>query len=50
VRDYLESIHWNKQPPAPALPEEVARRTGEKYREAYRALTGRTLEEELAGL
>ena len=50
VRDYLESIHWNKQPPAPALPEEVARRTGQKYREAYRALTGRTLEEEIAGL
>ncbi|HEX5431460.1 MAG TPA: phosphoribosylaminoimidazolesuccinocarboxamide synthase, partial [Bryobacteraceae bacterium] len=40
VRDYLESIHWNKQPPAPALPEEVARRTSEKYQEAYRALTG----------
>jgi len=44
VRDYLESIHWNKQPPAPALPEEVARRTGEKYKEAYRALTGRALQ------
>jgi phosphoribosylaminoimidazole-succinocarboxamide synthase len=43
VRDYLESIHWNKQPPAPPLPEEVARQTGEKYREAYRALTGREL-------
>lgn len=43
VRDYLESIYWNKQPPAPALPEEVARRTGEKYKEAYRALTGRSL-------
>jgi phosphoribosylaminoimidazole-succinocarboxamide synthase len=43
VRDYLESIRWNKQPPAPALPEEVARRTGEKYKEAYRALTGRSL-------
>ena len=43
VRDYLESIHWNKQPPAPALPVEVAARTAEKYREAYRALTGRTL-------
>jgi phosphoribosylaminoimidazole-succinocarboxamide synthase len=43
VRDYLESIHWNKQPPAPALPEEVARKTGEKYRDAYRALTGKTL-------
>ena len=43
VRDYLESIHWNKQPPAPALPEEVAARTSEKYRQAYRAITGRDL-------
>jgi phosphoribosylaminoimidazole-succinocarboxamide synthase len=43
VRDYLESIRWNKQPPAPALPAEVARNTGQKYLEAYRALTGRTL-------
>jgi len=43
VRDYLESIRWNKQPPAPALPEDVAARTGEKYRQAYRALTGREL-------
>jgi phosphoribosylaminoimidazole-succinocarboxamide synthase len=43
VRDYLESIHWNKQPPAPALPEDIARRTSDKYREAYRALTGREL-------
>ena len=43
VRDYLESIHWNKQPPAPPLPEEVAAKTGEKYREAYRILTGRSL-------
>jgi len=43
VRDYLESIHWNKQPPAPALPEEVAEKTSEKYRQAYRILTGRTL-------
>jgi phosphoribosylaminoimidazole-succinocarboxamide synthase len=43
VRDYLESIHWNKQPPAPALPEDVARRTSDKYRQAYHALTGRTL-------
>ena len=40
VRDYLESIHWNKQPPAPALPQEVACRTSEKYKEAYRALAG----------
>jgi phosphoribosylaminoimidazole-succinocarboxamide synthase len=43
VRDYLESIHWNKQPPAPALPPEVAYRTSEKYREAYRLLTGKEL-------
>jgi phosphoribosylaminoimidazole-succinocarboxamide synthase len=43
VRDYLESIRWNKQPPAPPLPDDVARQTGEKYREAYRALTGREL-------
>jgi phosphoribosylaminoimidazole-succinocarboxamide synthase len=43
VRDYLESIHWNKQPPAPALPDEVAAKTGEKYLQAYRALTGRQL-------
>jgi phosphoribosylaminoimidazole-succinocarboxamide synthase len=43
VRDYLESIRWNKQPPAPGLPEEVAARTSGKYREAYRALTGREL-------
>ncbi len=43
VRDYLESIRWNKQPPAPALPEEVARRTSEKYKESYRALTGHSL-------
>ena len=43
VRDYLESIGWNKQPPAPPLPEEVAARTGEKYRQAYRVLTGHSL-------
>ena len=43
VRDYLESIRWNKQPPAPPLPEEVAAKTGEKYREAYRILTGHAL-------
>jgi phosphoribosylaminoimidazole-succinocarboxamide synthase len=43
VRDYLESIQWNKQPPAPALPDEVAEKTSEKYREAYRILTGRSL-------
>ncbi len=44
VRDYLDDIHWNKQPPAPALPPEVARRTSEKYVEAYRKLTGRELD------
>ena len=43
VRDYLETIHWNKQPPAPALPEEIAQRTSEKYKEAYRELTGQEL-------
>ncbi len=44
VRDYLEEIRWNKQPPAPALPQEVARKTSEKYLEAYRQLTGRELD------
>ena len=43
VRDYLESIHWNKQAPAPELPEEVVAKTQEKYLEAYRLLTGRAL-------
>ncbi len=43
VRDYLEQIRWNKQPPAPALPHDVAARTAEKYREAFRQLTGRAL-------
>ena len=43
VRDYLESIHWDKQPPAPGLPPEVAARTSEKYKEAFRVLTGRAL-------
>jgi phosphoribosylaminoimidazole-succinocarboxamide synthase len=44
VRDYLEEIRWNKQPPAPALPPEVALRTSEKYLEAYRQLTGHELD------
>jgi phosphoribosylaminoimidazole-succinocarboxamide synthase len=44
VRDYLEQIHWNKQPPAPALPLDVARRTSEKYLEAYFQLTGHKLD------
>jgi phosphoribosylaminoimidazole-succinocarboxamide synthase len=43
VRDYLETLQWNKQPPAPVLPPEVAQRTAEKYRDAYRALAGREL-------
>jgi phosphoribosylaminoimidazole-succinocarboxamide synthase len=44
VRDYLEEIHWNKQPPAPALPAEVASRTSEKYLEAYAQITGHRLD------
>ena len=44
VRDYLEEIRWNKQPPAPALPPDVARKTSEKYVEAYHQLTGRELD------
>jgi len=40
VRDYLESIGWNKKPPAPELPAEVIARTAEKYREALTRLTG----------
>ena len=43
VRDYLESLNWNKQPPPPPLPPEVVEKTSEKYREAYRLLTGDTL-------
>jgi phosphoribosylaminoimidazole-succinocarboxamide synthase len=42
VRDYLESIRWNKQAPAPALPDEVIARTREKYLEAFHLITGRT--------
>jgi phosphoribosylaminoimidazole-succinocarboxamide synthase len=43
VRDYLESIHWNKKAPAPALPDQVAARTQAKYLEAFRLLTGQHL-------
>jgi len=43
VRDYLESLHWNKQPPPPPLPAEVVEKTSEKYREAYHLLTGDSL-------
>ena len=45
VRDYLESIQWNKQPPAPGLPPEVTAKTSEKYIEAYTQLTGHPLPE-----
>jgi len=44
VRDYLEHINWNKQPPVPSLPGEVVVKTREKYVEAFRRLTGRELE------
>jgi phosphoribosylaminoimidazole-succinocarboxamide synthase len=43
LRDYLERIHWNKQPPAPPLPDYVVQKTQEKYLEAYTRLTGRHL-------
>jgi phosphoribosylaminoimidazole-succinocarboxamide synthase len=43
VRDYLEGLNWSKQPPVPALPEEIVRQTREKYLEAYRRLTGKEL-------
>jgi len=44
VRDYLESLHWNKQPPPPPLPSDVVEKTSEKYREAFRLLTGHPLD------
>jgi len=44
VRDYLERIKWNKQPPVPTLPDDVVLKTREKYIEAFRLLTGRDLE------
>ena len=43
VRDYLESIKWNKQPPVPSLPPDVVSRTRDKYMDAYRRLTGTDL-------
>jgi phosphoribosylaminoimidazole-succinocarboxamide synthase len=43
VRDYLESVHWNKQPPVPTLPAEVVEKTRVRYIEAFRRLTGREL-------
>ena len=44
VREYLERIAWDKQPPVPALPGDVVSRTREKYLDAYRRLTGRDLD------
>ena len=44
VRDYLESIKWNKQPPVPSLPDDVVQNTRAKYLDAYRRLTGRELD------
>jgi phosphoribosylaminoimidazole-succinocarboxamide synthase len=44
LRDYLETVTWDKQPPGPNLPETVIAQTSEKYLEAYRLLTGRTIE------
>ncbi len=43
VRDYLESLAWDKKPPAPELPPDVVEKTAEKYHEAYRRLTGKPL-------
>lgn len=43
VRDYLEALHWNKQPPAPSLPQDIVDKTKQKYVEAFERLTGRTL-------
>ncbi len=47
VRDYLETLDWDKTPPAPPLPEEVAAATTARYVEAYRLLTGKSLESEV---
>jgi phosphoribosylaminoimidazole-succinocarboxamide synthase len=44
VRDYLEAIRWNKQPPVPSLPDDVIAKTRDKYIEAFRQLTGRELD------
>jgi phosphoribosylaminoimidazole-succinocarboxamide synthase len=48
VRDYLEQLSWNKQPPAPSLPSDVVQRTREKYLEAFERLTGMSLDHALA--
>jgi phosphoribosylaminoimidazole-succinocarboxamide synthase len=43
VRDWLTASGWNKEPPAPTLPEDLIRKTSERYQEAYRILTGTSL-------
>jgi phosphoribosylaminoimidazole-succinocarboxamide synthase len=43
VRDYLEKQKWDKKPPAPSLPDDVVRKTSEKYQDAYSRITGRSL-------
>jgi len=43
VRDYLESVKWNKTPPAPQLPEDIVKKTSEKYRQAMKCLTGKDI-------
>jgi phosphoribosylaminoimidazole-succinocarboxamide synthase len=49
VRDYLETIHWDKRPPAPSLPADVVDRTRAKYLEAYERITGRSLDSAITG-
>jgi phosphoribosylaminoimidazole-succinocarboxamide synthase len=44
VRDYLETLDWDKKPPAPSLPPEIVAKTREKYVEIYRILTGKEIE------
>ncbi|MBD3272322.1 MAG: phosphoribosylaminoimidazolesuccinocarboxamide synthase, partial [Elusimicrobia bacterium] len=44
VRDYLNSIHWNRQPPVPELPDDIVSKTQEKYRAAYRRIVGKDLQ------
>jgi len=44
IRDYLEGLDWNKQPPAPPLPEDIVRRARERYQDVFESLTGRSLD------
>lgn len=50
IRDYLDETGWNREPPAPPLPEEVVRRAQDRYRQAYERLTGETLDWDRAAL